>query len=246
MMLKKIVKRLLLFASGLIGLLTFLLSLNSLTTRQQSYQENVVDQKSLNHVIDYKRLEKEFGRNKMFSKNFKNQELIALSHFPLLRNVRIQFLEQPARFPLQSHPVFWSLLLPFHERHYVIIISNKSLEDYQKILLDNIPLEGQIGVLGHELAHVSYYQKSNSLEIAAVGVRYLFSKSFRNTFERMTDRITIHYGLGYRLLAWRSYYEGLIKKGEIGKIDQKLYFEDRYLTGEEIKKELERQKKEAD
>jgi hypothetical protein len=248
-MLKKIVFPLILFPFVLIGAITFLLALNSLTstpdTPGNSFRKTI-SYSNPDYSINYKKIEEEFGRDKIFSRNFKNEELIALSHYPELKEAKIEFLEQSARFPLQSRPKVGSLLLPFKKRDYVIVISNKSLEEYDLILLNKIPREGQIGVLGHELAHLSYYEKRNSLEITVIGIKYVLSKRFRNTFERMTDRIAIQHHLGNQLLDWRNYYEGLKKRRALGEISNKMYFEERYLTAEEIKKEIEEQKEEAE
>lgn len=243
-MFKKTVKWVIIILAECVVLLILFLTLNSVFYKPPVFNPSSSDIIVVKSYGDYKdsstitkTFSDRFSRNKDLPETFKTQALLALSHFPELKDVRIKFIEKEASFPLSSYPEPLSLLIPGVERKYNIVISNKSLKEYEYILLHNLPFEAQIGVLGHELAHTSYYLNKSSLEIAVLGIRYLASESFRKTFEKETDILTINHPLGYQLLDWRTYYEGLLKKKD-DDLGSKIYFEDRYLNASEVRKKI--------
>ncbi len=149
-------------------------------------------------------LKTEYGQHKLVAAPFEKQCLIALSFYPELKDIRIVFKVKKAFIPLSARPTTWSLLfLPAKKRSYQVIISKQTTDKLEPILLQNLSFNAQIGVLGHELAHTSYYTKKTGIAIIGIAIRY-FSGSFRNRFEFENDRRTIDHGLGYQLLAWSS------------------------------------------
>jgi len=62
----------------------------------------------------------------------------------------------------------------------------------------NVPFNGQIGLLAHELAHIADYETKSALAIIWDGVRYLFP-GFKRKFEKATDHRTIRHGAGWQL-----------------------------------------------
>ena len=69
------------------------------------------------------------------------------------------------------------------------------------ILLKNMDFNAQVGVIGHELSHISDFISKNSFGLMRVGVGNL-SQKFLDRFEYRTDSICIAHGLGYQLLSW--------------------------------------------
>jgi hypothetical protein len=62
----------------------------------------------------------------------------------------------------------------------------------------------QVGVLGHELGHVSDFIHRTFISLAMSGVKHISSK-YIDRFEYMTDGICIAHGLGYQLLSWSEF-----------------------------------------
>lgn len=142
-----------------------------------------------------------YGQNKSLPKGFEAQALVALSHYPQLKEARICFKVKPAKLPYASKPAFASLLCFWEPRKYNITISSQSTALRAPTLLKNLSFKAQVGALGHELAHTAYYQQTGRFKIVAVGIRYA-SDAFKEKFEKMTDRIALAHGLGPYLLEW--------------------------------------------
>lgn len=168
--------------------------------------------------------------------DYHEQILTALKFFPELKDVNIIFKVSRAKFPLKSYPSFFSVFKFKRNRIYNIIISNSLEKGLEFLLLSNIPYEGQIGVLGHELSHIVDYEKMSSWELIVLGFKYFFFKGFRFSYEKSIDTITIQHDLGKELLCWRNYFESMISDHTL-KSD--FYFEDRYLTAIEIKQKID-------
>lgn len=62
-----------------------------------------------------------------------------------------------------------------------------------------------MGILAHELGHVSYYHRLNLLQIANWGLRYLAFPSYRGKHERSTDLVPVWRGLGYQIYRYARY-----------------------------------------
>ncbi|TEB40289.1 hypothetical protein D0809_31370, partial [Flavobacterium circumlabens] len=70
------------------------------------------------------------------------------------------------------------------------------------ILLENLSFNAQIGVLGHELSHVSDYSTKGFGKMMNLLRIELLSKDKVDAFESQTDLYCIEHGLGYQLLDW--------------------------------------------
>jgi hypothetical protein len=143
-----------------------------------------------------------FGRNKIFPIEYKYQILIALSHFPELKEVPIKFKIQPSELAFASRPDWTSVLKK--EWEYLIILSSTSHKVPKELLFNNLPFNAQIGILGHELSHTVYYQHKNLKSIISIGIKYLNS-TYRVKFENDTDKEAIRRGLGWQLLDFSSF-----------------------------------------
>lgn len=173
-----------------------------------------------------------YSANKLLPVGYEKEAIIALAHFPELIHEEIEFLIEPALFPLASRPAGLSLIFPWITRKYYIIISNRTFPSLRPILFFAMPFEARIGVLGHELAHIAYYRERSGLQILRDGICYLFPE-FRQNFEKETDLRTIRHGLGEQLYAWSIFLQSSIEKYPEIKATR-FVFEERYLKPQEI------------
>ena len=151
------------------------------------------------------RLQDEFAGNKNIPSEYRQQILIALSFFPELKNTAIDFrIRHTDKAPLTTVPGFWSLWKKPMKRTYVITIRNMRSKTLQPILFENLPFNAQIGVIGHELSHVTDFQGQTFLQLIWGGIQHI-SYRYIDRFEFKTDSICVAHGLGYQLLAWSEY-----------------------------------------
>ncbi|QNL22422.1 hypothetical protein HZR84_10880 [Hyphobacterium sp. CCMP332] len=152
-----------------------------------------------------KDLKSKFGRNKGIPKKYELQILLALSHYPQLNDVSIEFIEKKVFAPLSALPSVPSMISPLTNRKYRVIISLKSTIEMERILLKNLPLNAQVGVIGHELAHILDYDQRSFSELLAVAINYGVNPAYHAWYEKKTDLRAIENGLGWELYAYSKY-----------------------------------------
>ncbi|MEA1786748.1 hypothetical protein U1E44_11640 [Arenibacter sp. GZD96] len=145
-----------------------------------------------------------FGVHKKIPNQIKTQVLTALSYYPELQDTRIIFRLRKKNTPLSSRPQVISAFKGMGNRTYIITISTKTNKKLRPILLANLPYNAQIGVLGHELAHVVTYETMRSSQLVQLPLKML-NKKFTDSFEFRTDLVCIEHGLGHQLYDWSSY-----------------------------------------
>lgn len=147
-------------------------------------------------------LRRGFGNNKEIPPQFELPILIALSYYPELRDIKIHFKVKRNRSPLMSMPGIWSAIFsqPEH-RTYFVIISSHPERFLEHIQFSKLPLNAQVGVMGHELSHVSEFTQRGFFGLVGIFLGS-FSGKWVDHFEYQTDRLTIDHGLGYQLLSW--------------------------------------------
>ena len=177
-----------------------------------------------------------YGNNKTLAPGFELQCLLALSHYPELKAVPIEFRVQPAFLPLSSRPDPVSLLVPWMKRSYLVIISDKSKDFFEPILLKNTPFNDQVGIIGHELGHTLFYQDKSALQLAIIAFRYQYD-SFITPFERETDKRAIAHGLGYQMYDFAYFV-----RRAFGQSEESIEAEtgDTYLSPNEILQEMKK------
>jgi hypothetical protein len=153
-------------------------------------------------------LQAEFGHNKQLPPGFELQTLLALSHFPALKEVRIRFIVDDVNIPLSSRPHWASMLRSASKRTYLVVIDSHREGGREALLLKNQPFNAQVGIIGHELAHTVYYLERSFFGIAADALCQL--SSCRVQFERETDQRLVQYGLG-----WQRYDHALYVRSEL-------------------------------
>jgi hypothetical protein len=142
--------------------------------------------------------------NKTIPSKFEKQIRVALAYYPTLKQSKIIFKIKKTRSPLAAAPTFWSAFRRPSKRTYVITISSESSVPFlNKILLDSLGFNAQIGVLGHEISHILEFNSKNSFFFIGLVLRNVSKKAI-DKFENDTDRRCIEQGLGYQLLAWST------------------------------------------
>ncbi len=172
---------------------------------------------SLRDYVSYEeiqQLRRDFGSNKLIPEIYELQILLALSHFPELKSVKIDFVEKKVFAPLSALPSISSMVIPLQERKYRVIISEKSNAEMERILLKNLPINAQIGVIGHELSHVVDYNQKSISELMAVAINYGVNPGYHAWFEKNTDLRTIEHGLGWELYSYSKYVRTLFGSEE--------------------------------
>ncbi|GIT20894.1 MAG: hypothetical protein CM1200mP40_05760 [Gammaproteobacteria bacterium] len=72
----------------------------------------------------YDQLLLEFGNNKELPPGYELQALLALSHYPELKDIKIRFIVDDVGIPLSSRPLWTSLLRSAKNRTYIVVIDN--------------------------------------------------------------------------------------------------------------------------
>lgn len=162
---------------------------------------HLYDQATENNRLDT--LRALWGGHKQLLRDYELATLVALSHYPELKNARIRFREKKAKLPYASRPTLGSLFWPFGHKRYWVTISTRSTRLREPTLMRHLGFNAQIGALGHELAHIAHYEHTRRLAILWEGLRY-HNLRFRERYEKQTDRIAIAHCLGLPLYEWNT------------------------------------------
>lgn len=153
---------------------------------------------------DLAMLKSTYGQNKTFIADYEKQMIIALSYFPELKDINIIFRERNRKTPLATRPTFLSMFRQAKKRTYVITISNKSTDYLNSIIFKNLTYNAQIGVLSHELSHISDYLNKGFGKMLVIAKNEMFCPKAVDKLELNTDLSSINHGLGYQLLEWST------------------------------------------
>ena len=195
----------------------------------QQKAPRLFSEKIMSEQIDT--LRSQFSNNKFFYEKYELQTLIALSFYPELENTSISFRRRELKSTMAARPKGIEILKRKGKRHYIIYIN-----DYPsaKVSPDSISFNAQVGIIGHELAHIVEYEQISSLKIMYVGLSY-FNKKFKAKFERATDQRTIEHGL-----LWQCYdFAIYVHTSRNIPADYVTYKKQFYMGPEEIKGQLE-------
>ncbi|MCC6724625.1 MAG: hypothetical protein IT258_08950 [Saprospiraceae bacterium] len=159
---------------------------------------------------------------------------LALAYYPELAETPIEFVFKPIGTTMSTRPAFGSFFKRSGNRTYQIFINNKP--DFDGILFGQIPFNGRVGIVAHELAHLLDYECRSSWGLAGVGIKFL-NRRGRSSFEKTIDLLTIHKGLGWQLRDWAHCSMG----GCPGATPEYQAFKrSNYLSAEEVVKEIEK------
>lgn len=150
--------------------------------------------------VEVDKLRAEYGQSKVYPQEYEQQFLLALSHYPELKDVVIELKYSKERTTMACRPKITSLFS--EERTYYILINDK--EDFDGILLNDVPFNAQIGVIGHELAHVVDFENKTLTGVVKTGLGYL-KENYKRKLEHKIDAMTTAHGLGWQLYEWATY-----------------------------------------
>lgn len=138
-----------------------------------------------------------YGNNKEIPAAYRTAILAALSYYPELKDVPIEFRVTSIKTTMAALPKIFSVFKKPENRNFVIKI-NKSKRS-GAILLKELSFNAQVGVIGHELGHITDYMSMNTGEVIQFAMDYL-SIEKRIEIEARTDLIAVEHGLGWQLL----------------------------------------------
>jgi hypothetical protein len=199
---------------------------------QKTFTNYVIDSASYNDLLQ------NYGRCKNLPSGYEKQTLLALSFFPELKDVKINFKLKKQTSPLMVMPTLGSTIFRSpKKRTYIVFISTSSKMD--SVIIKNLPYDAQIGVLGHELSHVSFFIGQGRFGMFRVVLGNI-SRKYLDKIEFETDRSTIDHGLGWQLLSWSEYVREKLKMKKWKDIDEYIYGKSRrpkgrYMNPETIK-----------
>jgi len=169
------------------------------------------------------KLKQKFGFNKKVPNEILSNFYMAIGYYPELKDARIKVRYGNIKTTMQCRPRWDFIFHKKENRSHVIYIGNK-IKKENGILYKNLPLNAQIGVIGHELAHIIDYQSMNNLQMIQFGIDYLTSKK-KKEIENRVDLIAIHRGLGYQIRDFSKYvFEESSASFEYLKYKMKFYF----------------------
>jgi len=136
-----------------------------------------------------------YARNKKIPAEFRAPILTALSYFPELKQLHINFRTRKAYTPLTTRPSLTSIFKRKSHRTYIVTISYQSIDTLSHLLFKNLNFEEKVGIMGHELSHVVDFDSKNFFQTIGNGVGHI-SGRFLDKMEYKTDLICIKHGLG--------------------------------------------------
>lgn len=183
------------------------------------------------------------GKNKKIPAAYRKQILYALSFFPELTNTKINFqVKKSTGGIISTRPTTGSLLKRSSKRTYIVVI-NDSIKGRTLPTFANCNVDGQVGILGHELCHIVDFNSMTGFGLARLGASHI-SRSYLDKFEYRTDSMNIERGLGYQLLAWKQYLDKEFKTmrgGETVSLENpKMH--NRYMSVEQIRRVISKSK----
>lgn len=176
-------------------------------------------------------------KNKIYPKVIEEQIETALSYFPELALIPIEFKfkKNIKRSTMQAQPKFSKIWSPRHHREYIIFIKEKFTLGSKETPIENLPKDVIIGWLGHELGHVMDYEARSNTNLVGFGLKYLFSHKAIVNAERTADRFAIEHGMKDYILKTKDF---ILNHAEISK-KYKARIKKFYLSPEELMEMVE-------
>ena len=133
------------------------------------------------------------------------QVLTTLTYFPELDSVQIKFKSARIKTTLNCRPtVLSALFCSSKNRKYIVRVNSKIADSV--INFQNIPFNAQIGLIGHEFCHILDYQSKSRWNLLKT-MFYYFHITYKSTYEKSVDLMTIQKGLGWQLYDWMYFVE---------------------------------------
>jgi hypothetical protein len=153
----------------------------------------------------FSQLKSNYGKNKRVPVEFEKQFFMAISYFPELRDARIRVkLRKGSSGIISTRPTWSGLFRRSSKRSYVIFIGDSSGSRIPAFMFRSSPVNGQVGIIGHELTHILNFSRMNTFQLIGIGLGHL-STRYMDRFENKTDSLCIERGLGEQLIDWNIY-----------------------------------------
>lgn len=153
-------------------------------------------------------LKTQFGKNKVYPANMEKLVLYTLSFLPELAEHKIIFKVRPKGAPLSSRPAWGTLFRSARKRKYMVFIHQGQDTSFFGSLFSRASIPAKIGILGHELCHVSNFSRKTSMGLLGIGVAHI-SKPYMDRFEFNTDSLVIEKGMGRYLREWAGMFDAM-------------------------------------
>ncbi len=146
-------------------------------------------------------------KNKIIPSLIINEAGTALSHYPELEKVSIEFKFKSSlkKSFMKAQPKFSSIFRSKKNRSYVILMSETFKIDGMKLPITDIPKNVLIGWLGHELGHIMDYHTRSSLNLILFGVQYWISPNYIREAERAADTYAVTHAMKDYILATKKF-----------------------------------------
>jgi len=144
------------------------------------------------------------------SLNFKNKFVYGLSFFPKMEFQEIKIKFTNSRKVVKIKPTFASIFKAPKQRTYKIWYSNTSETTLDSVLLKNLSLNSQIGLIAVQLSRMEDFRTSGFFDLVAWHLKQLSSKA-RNKINYDDELRAIEAGLGYQLLSLSKEKEEKLK-----------------------------------
>ncbi len=148
-----------------------------------------------------------FKANKQIPQVIEKQVLIALSHYPELKDtdIRFEFKQHLRNSVMAARPVVGTLLRHRDKRAYQILISPVFRLMHSIEPIHQLPDSVMIGWIGHELGHIMDYEERSVWRVAGFGISYWLSKKYIRKAERVADTFAVNRGMGPYLVATKAF-----------------------------------------
>lgn len=149
-----------------------------------------------------------YAFKKTIPEEIRDIALLALSHYPELLEVEIdfQFQNKIRGSVMQAQPKIGSLLFDNKDnRSYRIKISRYLELLDERLPIEELPEEVLLGWLGHELGHIKDYVDRSAVNLIAFGVQYFVSDRFVSKAEITADSYSVAAGLGKAIIATKDF-----------------------------------------
>ena len=145
--------------------------------------------------------------NKIIPNNILDEAKVALSYYPELEDVEIEFKYKRGikKSFMQAQPKIANLFKGKKDRSYYVLMSSKFLIQDEEFSINEIPYEVLIGWLGHELGHIMDYRDKSAVQLVKFGTRYLTSDDFIRKAERTADTYAINSGMGNYIFSTKDF-----------------------------------------
>lgn len=137
---------------------------------------------------------------------YKTAFYAALDYYPELKNVKIKVKAKKLNMLMKARPTFLSSWRrPAHRKYKILVNTSRALG---APLPGDFTFNAQVGVFGHEMAHLADYLHMRCGKLAQCGRNY-HKPDFKKRMEQKTDKMTLEHGLGWQLYDYSVQWNNL-------------------------------------